>query len=254
MFCDVRNFTAISESLDPRQLADLLNALFTPLTSILYKHRGTVDKYMGDAVMAFWGAPIADAHHARNALLAAFEIQDMLANLAPDFNKRGWPRISMGIGLNSGIMNVGIMGSRYRMTYTAVGDAVNLAARLQDLTRVYNTDIIIGEGTRKAFPSAFYRELGLVQVKGKDTPARIFEPCNPAADPDSTIVRDMHRHNEALRRYYLRDWDQSETLFQSLHRTHPEDTLYPLYLERIAEYRKNPPPADWKGEVRYTIR
>ena len=253
MFCDVDSFTTISERLEPRQLALLLNTLFTPLTEIIYKHGGTIDKYMGDAIMAFWGAPIPDADHARKALIAAFDIQDALHELAPSFKAKGWPEIAMGIGINSGVMSVGNMGSKYRMAYTVVGDAVNLAARLQDLTRIYGARIIVGENTRQLFPAAFYRELGLVRVKGKDTLVRIYEPGNPAADPESTLVQGMHRHNQALRSYYERRWDEAEELFQTLNRARPEDPVYSIYLERIAEFRRNPPPEDWRGEIRYTV-
>lgn len=254
MFCDVRNFTSISEGLEPRELAQLLNRLFTPLTRVLYTHKAVIDKYMGDAIMAFWGAPLADPGHAGNAVAAAFAIQEELVRLAPEFQERGWPAISMGIGINSGTMNVGNMGSQYRMAYTVIGDAVNVAARLQDLTRVYNAPIIVGEATRRAFPAVTYREIGLVQVKGKNAPARIYEPCNPRLDPESTVIANMQRHNEALRCYYGREWDVAEKLFQLLREARGEDRLYDYYLSRIAEYRLEPPPENWHGEIRYTVK
>jgi len=254
MFCDVRNFTSISERLEPRELAQLLNGLFTPLTRILYTHKAVIDKYMGDAIMAFWGAPLPDAGHAGNAVAAAFAIQEELVRLAPEFQARGWPSISMGIGINTGTMSVGNMGSQYRIAYTVVGDAVNLAARLQDLTRVYNAPIIVGEATRRAFPAVTYRELGLVQVKGKNALTRIYEPCNPVLDPESTVIANMQRHNEALRCYYGRAWDSAENLFQLLQEARGGDHLYDYYLSRIAEYRRQPPPENWRGEIRYTVK
>jgi adenylate cyclase len=253
MFCDVHNFTAISERLSPAELAELLNTLLSPLTLILHRHEAVIDKYIGDAIMAFWGAPVDDPHHAANAVAAAFEIQEALVEIRKDFKARGWPEIRMGIGINTGPVIVGNMGSTYRIAYTVIGDAVNLASRLQDLTRVYNARIIVGENTRRAFPAATYRELGLVQVKGKDELARIFEPSNPAMDPASTIVANMHRHNEALRCYQTREWDQASELFALLKESNPEDPLYDYYLARIATFRDTPPPEDWQGEIRYTI-
>ena len=254
MFCDVRNFSGLSESLDPRQLSNLLNTLFTPLTEIIYRHRGVVDKYLGDGIMAFWGAPLEDGQHAGNALLAAFEMQEALTRLRRDFETRGWPPIHMGIGINTGVASVGNMGSRYRVAYTAVGDAVNLAARLEELTRVFATRIIVGEGTQRAFPSATYRELGLVQVRGKESLVRIYEPCNPATDLESTIVANMQRHNDALRHYYARRWDVAEPLFEQLKSANPADPLYDYYLDRIEEFRLQPPAPDWKGELRFTVK
>lgn len=253
MFCDVHDFTAISERLEPRELAGLLNALFTPVSAILYRHGAVIDKYMGDAVMAFWGAPLDDPAHAANAVAAAFEIQDELARLGPEFEARGWPALRLGIGINTGQASVGNMGSAYRVAYTAVGDSVNLAARLQDLTRLFRAPVICGERTRKAFPAATYRELGLVQVKGKRQLARIFEPCNPALDPESTVIANLHRHNEALRCYYAREWDVAERLFRLLRESTPDEALYDYFLSRIEEFRRTPPPPGWRGEIRFTV-
>jgi adenylate cyclase len=253
MFCDVRSFTSISESLEPRQLTQMLNTLFNPLTEIVYRHHGTIDKYMGDALMAFWGAPIKDSHHAGNAVAAAFEIQEALVNINREFESQGWPKIQLGIGINTGVVSVGNMGSRYRMAYTVVGDAVNLAARLQDLTRVYQCRVIVGENTRKSFPAASYRELGLVQVKGKQELTRIFEPCNPTLDPASTLVSNMQMHNSALQKYYARKWQASAELFKALQKLTPDDPLYAYYLERISEFESRPPTEGWQGEIRYSV-
>lgn len=254
MFCDAHDFTSIAEKLPPNELAEMLNALFNPLTEIIYRHQGVIDKYMGDALMAFWGAPLNDPMHAAHAVSSAFDIQERLVGLRQEFAERGWPALHMGIGINTGTMSVGNMGSRYRVTYTVIGDAVNLAARLQDLTRVYQAKIIVGEATRKAFPIATYRELGLVQVKGKSTPERLFEPCNPATDLESTIVANMHRHNEAIRCYQDRQWELAEKLFELLKKETPDDPLFDYYLARIDEFKQHPPPADWRGEIRYSVK
>ncbi len=251
MFCDVHNFTSISEGLGPRQLTALLNALLTPMTRIVYKHGGTVDKYIGDALMAFWGAPLKDPQHARNALLAALEIQQTVRELASTFQTRGWPKITLGVGLNSGVMNVGNMGSEYRMAYTVIGDAVNLASRLQDLTRVYHAGIIVGQTTQLAVPEMLYRELDLVQVKGKKVLTRIYEPCGPVDDLSESVQKAVKQHNQALSHYFQRDWDTAESLFQALEKMPATDKQRPIYLQRITEYRNNPPPPEWEGETRY---
>ncbi len=251
MFCDVHNFTSISEGLGPRQLTALLNALLTPMTRIVYKHGGTIDKYIGDALMAFWGAPLQDPEHARNALLAALEIQQMVGELASTFQSRGWPKITLGIGINSGLMNVGNMGSEYRMAYTVIGDTVNLASRLQDLTRVYHAGIIVGQATQLVVPEMLYRELDLVQVKGKKVLTRIYEPCGPADGMSTSVQQAVAQHNQALGHYFRREWDTAESLFQTLEKMPATDKQKTVYLKRIKAYRNNPPLPEWQGETRY---
>ncbi len=254
MFCDVHNFSAISEQLEPKELAELLNTLFTPLTRILYKHHGIIDKYIGDAIMAFWGAPLPNPHHASNAVAAAFEMQEAVKELIPGFRERGWPAINVGIGVNTGVVSVGNMGSEYRIAYTVIGDAVNLAARLQALTRIYSARIIVGEATRRACSIVTYRELGLVQVKGKNELARIYEPSTPGMDPHSTLVSKLHRHNVALHHYYDREWEAAAEIFRALRAEEPHDSLYDYYLKRIDEFKDDPPPAEWQGEIRFTVK
>lgn len=254
MFCDVHDFTTISEELGPRELSQLLNTLFTPLTRIIYAHGGTIDKYMGDAVMAFWGAPLFDRDHASKALEAAFEVQSTLKKLGPEFRQKGWPEVAMGVGINTGMMVVGNMGSEYRMAYTVVGDAVNLAARLEELTRVYDAEILVGENTRKAVPDMLYCELDLVQVKGKNVLTRIYEPVASLTDASSAQLDRVKRHQEAIEHYYRREWDRAETLFKALRDKNSKRTLYQMYLERIARFRGDPPPDGWEGEVRFAPR
>ena len=249
MFCDAHDFTTISARLEPKQVAQLLNALFTPLTQIVHKYRGTIDKYMGDAIMAFWGAPLSDTEHATHGVMAALEIQQALAELGPAFQKRGWPAITMGIGINTGLMCVGNMGSQFRMAYTVVGDAVNLAARLQELTRLCRAPIIVGEATRNAFPTGLYRELGRVRLRGKDSPMRVFEPHRWQPNGTRMLMQDIEQNARALRHYYRRDWERAAELFQFLRRRHPNDVLYTRYLTKIGEYKRHPPPKHWTGVV-----
>ena len=167
LFCDVRNFTTISEGLSPRDLSQLMNEYMTPMTRTIQKHRGTIDKYIGDAIMAFWGAPLADENHARNGVLAALEMQEVLAELRARFIERGWPEVRIGIGLNSGVMSVGNMGSEFRVAYTVLGDAVNLSSRLEGLTKEYGVGVMCGEITRQAVPEIVWRELDRSGSRGR---------------------------------------------------------------------------------------
>ncbi len=249
LFCDIKSFTSIAERLDPRQLVQMLNTLFDPLTRVMHKHLGTIDKYMGDAVMAFWGAPAHDPRHAEHAVRAAIEMQQVLCGLRRVFARNGWPEISMGIGISTGVMSVGNMGSRYRVAYTVVGDAVNLAARLESLTRDLDAEIIVNEATMNAVPQVLFRELGTVKVKGKQIVTRAYEPICLAADATPEIVARLQEHARALEAYYQRRWDRAVTLFGKLWEKDPEDRIYDIYLKNIAKFTEGPRPADWTGEL-----
>lgn len=247
LFSDVRGFTGISEDLEPSELTRLMNAFLTPMTRIIHQHRGTIDKYMGDAIMAFWGAPLADPDHARHALHAAWEMQRTMRALQPEFRDQGWPPLEVGIGLNSGTMNVGNMGSEFRMAYTALGDAVNLGSRLEGLTRTYGVDIIVSESTRHAVPEFEFRELDVVRVKGKDHPVAIYEPVGPIDEVGRELRKALKRYHAALEKYRQRNWDAAEREIFSLSREYPDDTVYAMYLDRIMYFRSHPPPNDWDG-------
>jgi adenylate cyclase len=176
LFSDIKNFTGISEQLDPGQLTEMLNAYFSAMTDILHRHGATIDKYMGDAIMAFWGAPVAQPDHARRALAAAIEIQAALVGLRREFRNKGWPEFWVGIGINTGVMRVGNLGSKFRVSYTVIGEPVNLAFHLERFTRSLNTPIIVSESTRRAAPEMSFRDLGPVEVKGRHDAVRIYEP------------------------------------------------------------------------------
>ncbi len=247
MFSDVRGFTGIAEELEPRVLSQLMNEFLTPMTRVIHGHRGTIDKYMGDAIMAFWGAPLADEDHARNALLAAMEMQGAVLELQKAFAKRGWPAIRIGVGVNTGIMRVGDMGSQFRKAYTVMGDAVNLASRFEGLTKTYGVGIAVGEETAGAVPDYAFLELDRVRVRGKDTPVGIFEPIASRADLDSASAQMLREHRKALRAYRAGNWDSAESAFFSLQQSFPERRIFAIYLDRIAHFRSSPPPEDWDG-------
>ncbi len=247
MFSDVRGFTSISEGLDPRELSQLMNEFLTPLSRVISKHQGKVDKYMGDCIMAFWGAPKPLLDHARNAILAGIEMQATLKALQPHFKERGWPEIQVGVGINTGRVSVGNMGSEVRVAYTVMGDEVNLASRLEGITKKYGVGIIVGENTRNAVPDFVYRELDHVQVAGKDKPVAIFEPIGLASEVSKGLQDEIKLFHEVRRLYRKQDWDQAELQLMNLQRMSPASALYRIYAERVNHFRKNPPAADWNG-------
>ncbi|HTN95141.1 MAG TPA: adenylate/guanylate cyclase domain-containing protein [Gallionella sp.] len=247
LFSDVRGFTTISEGLDPKQLSLLMNEFLTPLSRDIYKYRGTIDKYMGDCIMAFWGAPLPDRDHARNAILAGIEMQASLRALQPHFRERGWPEIHVGVGINSGRVSVGNMGSEVRVAYTVMGDEVNLASRLESLTKHYGVGIIVGENTRNLVKEFLYRELDHVRVVGKDKPVAIYEPVALADHATKALHDEIRLFHEVRRLYRKQEWDQAELQLMNLQRMSPDTALYGIYTKRVINFRKNPPNADWDG-------
>jgi adenylate cyclase len=255
LFTDVRGFTTISEGLDPKQLSQLMNEFLTPLTEVIYKHRGTVDKFMGDCIMAFWGAPLADPAHARNGILAGLEMHEALRKLKPEFQARGWPEIRIGVGLNTGRMSVGNMGSKLRTAYTVMGDAVNLASRLEGITKEYGADIIVGEGTKNAVPDVVFRELDRVRVKGKDEAVAIFEPFGMQGKVDKARLEEIKLYTQFLRLYRGQDWDQAELQLFNLQKQVPGSPLYSqTFVERISYLRANPPGKGWDGAFTFKTK
>ena len=254
LFTDVRGFTTISEGMDPKALSSLMNEFLTPLTRIIHKNRGTIDKYMGDCIMAFWGAPLADPHHARNAVIAGMEMQRALDELQPKFLDKGWPPILIGVGVNSGRMSVGNMGSEIRLAYTVMGDAVNLASRLEGITKQYGVGMIVGENTRAQVPEVQFRELDRVKVKGKDAPVAIYEPLGLVDSLSPDISNELKIWVQALRLYRARDWDMAELQLINLIKLAPDRGLYKLFLERLAHLRKNPPEQGWDGSWKFETK
>lgn len=247
LFSDVRGFTSISEGLDPKELTLLMNEFLTPLSRVVYKHRGTIDKYMGDCIMAFWGAPLPDAGHARHAILAGIEMQATLKALQPHFKERGWPEIHIGVGINTGRVSVGNMGSEVRVAYTVMGDAVNLASRLEGITKQYGVGIVVGENTRNTVTDFVYRELDHVRVKGKDKPVAIYEPIGLNGEVSKELQDEIKLFHEVRRLYRKQDWDLAELQLVNLQRMSPETGLYRIYAERVAYFRRNPPGEAWDG-------
>jgi adenylate cyclase len=204
--------------------------------------------------MAFWGAPVADPDHARHALLAAMDMMQALEQLQNDFEAKGWPPINIGIGLNTGMMTVGNMGSEFRMAYTVMGDAVNLGSRLEGLTKQYGVNIIVSEFTAEKLPDFIFRELDCVRVKGKDEPVAIFEPVGLKSTLDAETGKELAIYREALKLYRAQHWDLAEIQFLNLRSQHPGRYLYEVYIERIAYFREHPPGNDWDGAFTFKTK
>jgi adenylate cyclase len=248
LFSDVRRFTSISEALRPEELREYINEYLTDMSSIIRsRYRGTLDKYIGDAIMAFWGAPVDDAQHARNAVLAALAMQKECELLNAKFAARGWPMLKIGVGLDSGTVRVGDMGSQVRRAYTAMGDAVNVASRLEGRTKGYGVGILVGEATRRLVSDVVFREVDRIKVKGKDEALTVYEPLGREPEVDRRRRDELRLWSQTLRAYRARQWDEAEVNLLNLQRMNRECGLYKVYAERIALKRREAPTLEWDG-------
>jgi adenylate cyclase len=247
LFTDIRGFTTISEGLDAAELSDLMDEYLTPMTRIVHESHGTIDKYIGDAVMAFWGAPVFHPQHADQAVGAGMAMLKALEGLNVDFQKKNWPEIKIGVGINTGVMSVGNMGSRFRKAYTVLGDVVNLGSRLEGITKMYGVAFLVSESTAQSAGRYAYRELDRVRVKGKDRGVTIFEPLGLTEELPREVLERAGRFQHFLSLYRDQDWDEAEAILHELLVAEPGCFLYNLYLERIAHFRENPPGEDWDG-------
>jgi adenylate cyclase len=254
LFSDIEGFTSISEQLEPRELSRLMQFYLTPLTRIIHEQRGTIDKYIGDAIMAFWGAPLTDAEHGRHAVRAALEMVARLRAMAPELRARSWPLLRARIGINSGMMSVGNMGSEFRRSYTVLGDAVNLASRIEGTAKQYGVAIVISEYTRALVPEITCRELDRVRVKGRSQPVTLYEPLGLAGELDDRQLAELSDYMAALTLFRAGEWLAAEQAFDRLLKRQPGTLLYELYWERAVALRAAPPEADWDGVFDLTTK
>ena len=254
MFCDMRGFTQMSETMEPTQLQGLLNAVFSRLTDQIRANRGTIDKYMGDCVMAFWGAPVDTPDHASLAVTTAIEMAAAIRALNDEHRAKGLPEIGIGIGLNTGTMCVGDMGSDVRRSYTVIGDSVNLGSRLEGLSKTYGVDIVVSESTRKQAPNFAWQELDKVRVKGKGLAVAIFWPVGPVGTLDKDKEAELKTWGQALRAYRAQDWDQVDLHLLNLHRMNAKNYLYELYAERVGSMRLLPFDPAWDGATNFQTK
>ena len=256
LFCDIQGFTGISEGFDAQGLTRFLNRFLTPMTDVLLAHGATIDKYMGDSIMAFWNAPIEAPGHARRGCEAALAMIARLVELNREWaeqaaaeGRRPVP-VRIGLGLNTGRCCVGNLGSDQRFDYSVIGDEVNLASRLEGQTRSYGVSVVLGEATAQGAEGLALLELDLLRVKGKTEPTRAFALLGGeamASDPAYRAFAALHA--SLLEAYRARDWDRAEPLVAECRKAAPcdLDALYSLYAVRIAAFRAAPPPADWDG-------
>lgn len=246
LFADVLNFTAMSEALSATELKDLLNRYLTAITEVIFQNHGTIDKYVGDMVMAFWNAPLDDPEHASHAVRAALQMQERMISLRQEFEQDQLPVFHIGIGLNTGLMNVGDMGSSYRRAYTVMGDAVNLASRLEGVTRFYDAPILLSAATQSLAPQFVYRTVDRIRVKGKREPVDIFQPLGDPGQMDADRSQLLDTYHSALAYYRERRWAKAAELLIRLKQQDPQrHRLYSLYLGRINDNDVNCLPPDW---------
>jgi adenylate cyclase len=259
LFCDIRGFTTISERLDANELTELINRFLTPMTEIIMESEGTIDKYMGDCIMAFWNAPLNVPEHRRLGVISALQMRKRLvalnSELALESAAKNEPPIELGIGigLNSGICCVGNVGSNQRFDYSALGDTVNLAARLEGQCKTYGVEIIISEGTLQGLEDMATLELDLIQVKGKTEPIRVFTVLGDPDLAESAGFKALEEHHRAmLENYRAQDWARTrEEIAQARALSNeaglPMEGTYELYDERVDDYEENSPGPDWDG-------
>jgi adenylate cyclase len=265
LFCDVRNFTGISEGLSAQELTAFVNSLLTPLTDIILERSGTVDKYMGDSIMAFWNAPADDSEHARHACEAAERIVAAMVDLNQQWRTsaqaagRAFTDVSIGIGVNSGECCVGNLGSDRRFDYSAIGDNVNVTARLEGLTKILGLAFVVGEETVRRLPDMAFLEVDLVRLKGRSAPSRVFTLMSTIGlDPSqgaefkATLKND---HDRFLGAYRSGAWADAQSLLTGLEALNIKglNALYQVYRERIA-HLETADLSDWDGVFTATTK
>ncbi|MBU0745118.1 MAG: adenylate/guanylate cyclase domain-containing protein [Gammaproteobacteria bacterium] len=245
LFADIKSFTSISEKLEAKEVKKFLNTLFTPITEIIFESKGTIDKYVGDMVMAFWNDPIDDKDHAFHCVEAALKMQNKVKDLAPIFAAQNLNDVAIRIGINTGMMHVGDMGSEYRKAYTVLGDAVNLASRLEGVNKVYGTKVLVSEETKDMCSNIVFRFVDCIYVKGKAAPTNIYEPLCLLSQKTDTLDIELAQYQKALDLYNADKWCEAKEVFEKLVEAYSGVELYNIYLKRVSQYETSPPAVNW---------
>ena len=249
MFTDLAGFTTISEMLTAEQLGELMTEYLWEMTSTLFRFDGTLDKYIGDAVMSFWNYPTPQPNHALLAARCAIAMQKRLAELRKIWATKGLPEVSMRAGINTAYCMVGLFGSMVQMNFTCLGDGVNLASRMEGANKAYHTSMMVSEATneRLAGTGICTRFLDFLAVKGKIKPIKVFELIGVKGEDDALWDEVILLYNRGMECYLSRDWDRAETAFQAILERLPNDGPSQTYIERCAAFRTDPPPEGWDG-------
>ena len=245
-FSDIRGFSTFSEKMDPQEISQLLTTYLTPMTEVIFNNKGTLDKYMGDGIIAFFGAPLDDENHAFNACRCALDSLKKLKLLQDEFKKNNLPYIDIGIGINTGIVSVGNMGSKIVQNYTVIGDSVNLGARLEAVNKDFGTRVLVSRFTYDKVKKMFiFRDIDFIRVKGKREPIQVFELLGELDDVN--LKNAAQNFTDALNLYRNRDFANAKILFKKYLEDHPSDKPALLYVNRCEVLINSPPPFDWDG-------
>jgi adenylate cyclase len=245
LFNDIRDFTSISEKIQPEQLSEFLNIHLTEMTNIVFHNGGLLDKYIGDAVVALFGAPVARVDHAKMGAKTALEMVRVVKRIRDQFQGTPMENLRIGVGVNTGIVSVGNMGSSYRFNYTAIGDEMNLGARLEGLNKLYGTNIIVSQSTVKFLDDSFIlRELDFVQVKGKSEPVGIYQLFDAEEDLQQEVIELYH---QGLIAYCGCDWEMAASKFHQVLKLSANDKPSKLMLDRVLYLKDHPPGKYWSG-------
>lgn len=255
LFSDVRDFTSISETFTPQDLTKLMNRMLTALSTAIHEHGGTVDKFIGDAIMAFWNAPLDDPEHFTNSVLSAMAMQQAMNQLSDELVAEGHPPMRLGVGICSGEASVGNMGSQLRMAYTAMGDTVNVASRVEGLTKYYKIGILVTESTCQLCKDSglAFREVDSVRVKGRARPLTIYEPIGNEHMLSSERRASLEKFVEMRALYVRGDFAAAQAALAEYRHMEPQDGLGEVYEERLAEFVQSP-PAEWEGVTNFETK
>jgi adenylate cyclase len=250
LFADIRDFTQLSENFSPDELSEFINEYLSENTRIIFEKQGTIDKYVGDMVMAFWNAPLDDDQHEIHAVDTALAMIATTQAMSKKFNERGWPAINIGVGVSTGDMIVGDMGSTYRKAYTVLGDEVNLGSRIESLTKFYGVSILISEQTYQAITKQgmLCRQIDTIRVKGKQKPTTIYEPIGLKEQQSKEMCLLVDKHQDGIQAYLAQEWDTAIIIFSELKsQSLLSSQLYDIYINRIAELKESTLDNEWDG-------